>query len=160
MKIVLLNNVDNLGERWQIVEVADGYARNVLIPQKLAEPATPNAIKHAEQMLNIQKSKAEEELKKTQDLASKIDGLELIIKAKSSAESGELYAAITPKQIKEALLKEKLNVPLSAIKTKEPVKKVGEHNIALSFDHGLEAQIKLVVESFDPAQDESPLAEE
>lgn len=145
MKVVLLSNITKLGNRWEVREVSDGYARNVLIPQGLAEPATKIAMIRANVAQQKKEKIAEESLKKVQQLASAIDGYELTIRARAN-ENTELYASIQARQISDALVKEGYNVPTKFIKLPEPIKKLGEYTLNLVLDHGLETQIKVIVE--------------
>ena len=82
MRVVLLQDIENLGKKYEVKEVKDGYARNFLIPQGLAKPATKEAIIWLETQKEIEAKKAEEELKKIQEKATAIDGQELIIPVK------------------------------------------------------------------------------
>lgn len=147
MKIILLKDIKSIGKAWDIKEVSDGYARNFLFPNKLAEIATPNLIKKSEaQKAGIIK-KSEEDLEKTEALASELDGFIIKIKAKANAE-GKLFGSIKPDAIKESLLSEKINIegiPAEKIST-EGIKELGEHKVTINLPHGLEAVIAVVVE--------------
>ena len=79
MRVILLQDIENLGKKYDVKEVADGYARNFLIPKGLVKPATEEALKWLETQKEIEEKKAEEELKKVQDFASSIDDQEVII---------------------------------------------------------------------------------
>jgi len=150
MKIILLKDVEKLGRAGDIKEVADGYARNFLIPEKLAEIATPSSIKKAETLRSLQVKKAEMDLKQTEEFVAKIDGLGIKISAKAN-EKGQLFGSITAAMIIEALaaaLAEKtLNIDEGQIAIKEPIKEIGEYTITINFDHGLEAAITVAIEA-------------
>lgn len=148
MRIVLLSDVEHLGNQWEVRDVADGYARNVLIPRGLAAPATKTHMRKAENAQRKETEAAEKSLKKTQELASAIDGFELVIKARAN-DNNDLYAAIGERQICEALSQEGFSVPVKAIRLEEPIKRVEEYQIPLALDHGLETQIKLTVEKIE-----------
>lgn len=97
MKVILLQSVENLGKKWEVKEVADGYARNFLIPQKLVKPATPAEVEEAER-LRVQEEKiAQRGLKKVEDLVAKLDGYELKMTV-SVGDEGQLYSSINPKK--------------------------------------------------------------
>jgi len=144
MKVVLLSDVKNIGKRWEICEIADGYARNVLIPKGFAAPATAAVIARAHDAQTKAAQAAEKSLKTSQEVASSVNGYELTIKARAS-EKGELYAAITPHKIAEAFAKEKLTVPTKAIHIKTPIKSIGEHEVTVVLDHSIEATAKVLI---------------
>lgn len=145
MKVVLLKNVENLGETGDVVEVADGYARNFLIPQELAEAATPAAIKKAELLKTLRIKKAEEELKKFQELATKIDGLIVKIK-KRAGKDGKLYGSVGVTDIAAVLKAQDFQIEEGMIDLKEPIKLLGEYPIVIHLPHNLEVQLTVVVE--------------
>lgn len=145
MRVILLQDVDNLGKRWEVREVADGYARNVLLPRRLAALATQDAVQKAEAARQRSEQKAEESLKKSQELASSIDGMEVSVRVRAN-DRGELYAALGAEQVREAFAREGHDVPASCVRFSEPVKQLGEHPVTIALDHGLEVQIKAIVE--------------
>ncbi len=145
MKIILTEDVKNLGKKGDILETADGYARNYLIPKNLARIAT----QEAEEKNKIQKEekikKEKIELENIQKLASLIEGKEFIIKAKEKA--GKLFGSIGAKEISLSLKKEGLEVKEKEIKIIEPIKELGEYKIEIELDHGIETYITVLVES-------------
>lgn len=149
MKVILLKDIEKLGKSGDIKDVTDGYARNFLIPNGLAEAATPSSIKKAEAIKALQVKKAEESLKQTEEMISKIEGMAIKITAKSN-ENGQLFGSVTPKIIIDALMKElgdkSFKINDSQIATTEPIKEIGEHPLIINFDHGLEAAITVVIE--------------
>lgn len=146
MKVVLLSDIKDLGKRWDVCDISDGYARNVLIPKGLAVPATANALQRVRNVQEKNTQAAAKSLKASQNIASSIDGYELTLKARAS-EKGELYAAITPHRIAEAFAEEKLTVPVKAIRIATPIKSLGEHSITVALDHGIETTTKVIVEA-------------
>src|SRR3989344_3093002 len=126
MKVILLQDVEKLGKKYDLKEVKDGYARNFLLPGKLARPAT------------------EEALKKSQELASKLDGLELSIAIKIG-EEGQLFESITSQKILEKLKEMGFEVKKSQISLEKPIKELGEFPVKINLDHNLEIEIKLIV---------------
>jgi len=146
MKVILLEDVENLGKKWDVKEVADGYARNLLIPKKLVKPATENEIAQAEKMQAAAEAKAQSELESVEKLASKLDGYELKISV-SVGEEGQLYAQVSSAQISSALKADGFNLSEKYIKIKEPIKELGEFPVTLEFDQGLEVEIQVIVEA-------------
>ena len=145
MKVILLKKVNNLGEEGDVKEVAMGHARNFLIPQGLAVEATAEKIKEAEVKKAKAAKRAEADLEHTEATAVKLEGQVIEISAKASDE-GTLYAAISPAKISAALKIKGFEVRKDQIKVAD-FKEVGEHEVVLSLDHGLEARITLVINS-------------
>lgn len=144
MKVILLQDVEKLGRKNEVKEVADGFARNFLFVKNLAEPATAEALKQWEQNKEAAAKKAEEELVATEQVASTLDGQEIEIKAKAD-ESGKLFGAISAVKIAKALKDSGFDVAKNNIKIAEPIKEVGEHEILVELPHGLEAKVRLIV---------------
>ncbi len=144
MKVILLQDVDKLGKKYEIKEVKNGYARNFLIPKGLARAATKAALKWAEMQKEIETKKEEEGLKQVQQLASGIDGQELAISVKTG-EQGEMFESITIQKIYEKLKELGLNVKKNQIVLAEPIKELGEFPIKIKFNHNLEAEIKIII---------------
>lgn len=145
MKVILIQNVNKLGKAGEIKEVADGFARNMLFPKKAAVPATPEAVRALEFQKSLLARKSEKELEGVEQTAEALDGRELVISAKAG-EEGRLFGSITEKNIIEKLKGNGFNLDKKQIKLKEHIKELGEYDVAISFDHGLEARIKIIVE--------------
>jgi large subunit ribosomal protein L9 len=144
MKVILLKDIENLGKKYEIKEVSDGYARNYLIPKKLAKVANEKNLKWLEKQKEKEEKKAEEELKKIQEAASAIDGQEIIIQVKVG-EDGQLYESITAQKIYEKLKELGFEIKRKQILLEEPIKELGEFPVTIKFPHNLEAEIKLIV---------------
>lgn len=144
MKVILLKDVKNLGKKFEIKEVKNGYARNYLIPKGLAKPATEEVLKWVEMQKEIEQKKAEEELKKTQELASSVDGLEITIPVKVN-EKGQPFETITSSKISEKLEELGFKIKKQQIELAKPIKELGEFPIKIHFEHNLEAEIKVIV---------------
>ncbi|MFQ6049487.1 MAG: 50S ribosomal protein L9 [Candidatus Paceibacterales bacterium] len=144
MRVILLKDVENLGKKYEIKEVANGYARNFLIPKDLARQATKENLKWLKTQKEIEEKKAEEELKKVQALATAIDGREIIIPVKLGKE-GQLFESITSQKIYEKLKELGLNIKKRQIDLSEPIKELGEVPLKIKFDHNLEAEIMIIV---------------
>ncbi|HDJ30434.1 50S ribosomal protein L9 [bacterium] len=144
MKVILLKDIEKLGEKYEVKEVKDGYARNFLIPRGLAKPATKRNLEWLEKQKEKEEKKAEEELKKVQEEAAAIDGQEIVFPVKVG-ESGQLYESITAQKISEKLKELGFNISKNQIDIKEPIKEIGEFPIKVTFKHNLEAEIKLII---------------
>lgn len=131
MKVILLKDVAKVGRRYDIKEVADGYALNMLIPRGMAKRATPDAIAQVEKTKanDLTNKKIQEELLlKNLEV---IKNLTLNFKEKTN-DKGHLFAGISKERIFEELVKQsKLNLDLSFIKLDKPLKEVGDHKVIL-----------------------------
>ncbi len=144
MKVILLQDIEKLGKKYDIKEVADGYARNFLIPKGLAKKATKEVLKWLETQKEIEAKKAEQELKKNQDLASAIDGQEVVIPVKIGQDE-QFFESITPQKISEKLKEMGFEIKKSQIELEKPIKELGEFPIKIKFKHNLEAEIRVIV---------------
>lgn len=144
MKIVLTQDVENVGKKYETKEVKNGYARNFLIPNKLAVPGTKNNIMWAEKEKEKEEKGVEEELKKTQEIASNMDGLEVNFEVKMG-EKNQLFESINAQKIADKLKKMGYEVKKSQIDLKENIKETGEFPVKVKFDHNLETEIRVIV---------------
>jgi large subunit ribosomal protein L9 len=145
MQVILLQNIESLGKEGELKEVADGYARNFLIPRKLAEAATENAMKNAEAKKKKIAESAKMELEEAQKLAELLEGRELYLKVKEK--DGKLFGSVNEKTIAKTFKEEGLKIDPNSIKLVEPIKEVGEYDASISLDHGLEANIRVILVS-------------
>jgi len=145
MKVILLQDVEKLGKKGDVKEVADGYARNFLLPKKLAKIATKKALAILEKEKELIAKKAEEELKKIQEMVSKIDGEEIEIPVKVKPGKKELYAKVSTQKIAQELLKKGIKVKKEQIRLDAPIKELGEYKAVVTFEHGLEAEINILI---------------
>ena len=120
MKVILLKDIEKLGKKYEVKEVADGYARNFLIRRGLAKPATEKLIKWAEEQRKLAIEKAQEQLKKVQKLASQLDGqeVEFIVKF---GKQGELFESITQMKIAKQLKEMGFDIKKTQIELKKPI---------------------------------------
>lgn len=144
MKIILLQDVKDVGKKHEMKEVKSGFARNFLIPKGLAKPATKEALAWLETQGEIEAKKSEEELKKIQELATAIDGQEIVIPVKIG-EKDQLFESITSQKILEKLKELGFNVKKNQLDLKEPIKEIGEYPVKIHFEHNLEAEIKIII---------------
>ena len=144
MKIALLKDVSNLGKRGDVKDVKNGYGRNFLIKNKLAELFTPQVEKRlAAERLNEEKTMAN--LKnQALILKEKIENLKLVLKTKIG-ESEQVFGSITPIKIKTELKKNGVKLEKNQILSK-PIKTLGEHKIKIKLSSGIEAELKIIIE--------------
>ncbi len=144
MKVILLKDVEKLGQKGEIKKVADGYGRNYLIPNKMAVLATESELTKLEKEKEMEAAKAEEELKAYQEIASQVDGLEIEIPVKVG-EEGKLFGAVTTNQIAEKIKEQGFEIRKEMIKLEGPIKETGEYEATIEFPHNLETKLKLIV---------------
>jgi len=144
MKVILLQDVEDLGKKYEVKEVKNGYARNFLLPKDLVKPATKQALKWLESQKEVIEKEAEEDLKKAQEIASKLDGAEVNIVVKTGDE-GQMFEAINSQKIVEKIKEMGFDVKKSQVKLEHPIKDIGEYAVNISLAHNLEAEIKLTV---------------
>jgi large subunit ribosomal protein L9 len=147
MKVIFLKDVPGIAKRDEVREVAEGYARNFLFVRGLAERADSAALKTLEERKVRHERDKEAELKEAQALAQKIEGLEIRIQAKASDE-GTLFGAISPNMIVSRLTEMGYSeIKKGSVTISEPIKRAGEYEATVGLDHGIEASIRVIVES-------------
>jgi large subunit ribosomal protein L9 len=144
MKVVLLQDIENIGKKFEVKEVANGHAKNLLIPKKLAQPATKKAVEWAEMQRDIQNKREEDDLKSIQELASRLDDLEVTIPVKVGDE-GQLYESITSQNISDQIQAMGFDVQKRQVHIQEPLKELGEFPVKIVLDHNLEAEVRVVI---------------
>jgi len=144
MKVILLEDVEGVGKKYEVKEVKSGHARNLLLPQKLAKTATKEALKWLASQKEVIEKEAEEDLKKAQELASQLDGLEISIAVKVGDE-GQLFESINAQKIVEKMKEMGFEVKKSQVKLESPIKDVGEYPISISLAHNLESEVKVII---------------
>jgi len=147
MKVILIQDVKKLGQKGQIIEVSDGYARNFLIPQGLAEEGTKTKIKETQEKNVREDKKKDREREQAESLKARLDGKSAQIKVKTGA-GDKLFGAVTTKEISDILQKEfKVSIDKKKIEILEPIKHLGEHTVRLKIYPSVQAEVKIVVAS-------------
>jgi large subunit ribosomal protein L9 len=146
MKVLLIKDVKSLGKAGEVKEVKDGYGKNFLIAKGFAKHATPEIIEEHKKMMEQKEAEEKAELQRLQELAKKLDKLEIIVK-KKVGENGHLFGAVTKDEIASAL-KEQHNIDIDKkhITDKKVIKTVGEHEVDLKLGHGIHATLHVDVE--------------
>ena len=145
MKIVLLQDVKTLGKKYEIKEVADGYAKNFLIPQKIAKKANKQAINIINKWKKEQELKIQTYKEKINKFIEQVNNKKIKITAKTN-EKGILFSSITALQISKKIEKD-FNFKLEEknIVLEKPIKKIGEFLININFNYGLKTHLKLII---------------
>lgn len=144
MKVILLQDVEKLGKKFEVKEVADGFAKNHLFPKKIAQPATKNALIWAQTQREIAAKNEEKELIEIQKKVSAIDGREFVMKVKTG-EKGQLFESVNSSKIAELLNENGIDVDKKQVDLDEPIKELGDWRVKINFPHNLEAEIKITV---------------
>ncbi|MBN1250167.1 MAG: 50S ribosomal protein L9 [Anaerolineae bacterium] len=147
MKVFLKEDVPGVGKAMEVVDVADGYARNYLLPRELGVRATEGRIKAAKQYAETQKLRTQRARERAAALAEMLKETTLTFKVKAG-ETGRLYGSITSSDITEALERE-LGRELDHrwLALERPIREVGEHTVDLKLEGGVRGHVKVVVEA-------------
>jgi len=146
MKVVFLADVSHKGRKGEVKEVADGYARNYLLPNKLAAVASSSAVKMLEIQKEADKHRHAREQEEIDNLLNGISGKELKFKAKAGGKD-RIHGSITAANIAEQLSAQiGMEVDKKKIEIGEPLKQIGEHEVTVSFAKDKEAKIKVIIE--------------
>jgi len=146
MKVILNKDVKNVGKAGEVLSVKDGFARNYLIPRKLAEMASKGRAKyweHVQQLISAKKAKAHEERKA---LLEKLKGLSLTFKVVSAADSEKIFGSITTHDISQKLETLGHMVDRRDIHLEEAIKTLGNFRALIKLGEGLQTEIQIVVE--------------
>ncbi len=144
MEVILREDISNLGTRGQVVKVAPGYARNFLIPKKLAVTATESNKKIVEQERQSHLRKEAKAQGEAQDLAKLMTGVSVTISQKAG-ESDQLFGSVTSKDVADALAVKGFTIDRRKIQLDEPIKSLGEFKIPVKLHKDVTTEITLVV---------------
>ena len=147
MEVILRDHVENVGRRGEVVKVADGYARNYLLPRKLALVATPGNLKQVERERVKLDAKEAEEKGVADAIAAKMASVEVVI-SRRVGETEALYGSVTSADIAEALEKRGYDVDKRKIGLREPIKKLGSHTVPVKLHREVVVQmvVKVIAE--------------
>jgi large subunit ribosomal protein L9 len=144
MEVILREHVDNLGRRGEIVKVADGYARNYLLPRKLALLATESNKKQIERERAKLEAREADEKRVAEAMAERMANLEVVI-ARKVGETDALYGSVTTSDIAEALTAKGFDIDRRKMLLAEPIKKLGDFDIPIRLQREVTATIKVRV---------------
>ena len=144
MKVVLKDDIKNVGKMGQIVDVADGYARNYLVPRGLAVEANIKNLKALEHEKKIIQEKAKRIKNSSQTLSDKISTMTLVLKAKAGDE-GKLFGAVTSMDIAELLKNEGIEMDKKKISLDEPIKRLGSYSVNIKIHPEISTHLNIQV---------------
>jgi len=144
MKLILKEDVKNLGTMGSVVDVANGYGRNYLLPRNLAVEANPNNMRQFEHQKNIILVKAKKIIRSAEDLAKQVSGITLSIEAQSG-EDDKLFGSVTSMDIAEALSKKGIDIDKRKINLEEPIKRLGTYSVAVKIHQDVSANVTVEV---------------
>ena len=146
MKVVLLQDVKNLGKKEQLVNVSDGYARNYLFPKKLAIEATSGKLKELEEKKNSEVKKKDKEKQEAKELAAKIGKLVVNFNVKAG-ENGKLFGSITSKDVADAVKSQhKIEIDKKKVVLHDAIKALGTYQVEIKVYPEISAVINVKVE--------------
>ena len=144
MEVILREDITNLGSRGQVVKVAPGYARNFLIPKKLAVTATESNKKIVEQERQGHLRKEAKLQGEAQDLAKLMTGVSVTISQKAG-ENDQLFGSVTSKDVADALVAKGFTIDRRKIQLDEPIKQLGEFKVPVKLHKDVTAEVTVVV---------------
>ena len=144
MKVILIDEIRGLGSRGDVVTVKDGYARNFLLPKKLAREATPGNLKSIEQERKKWAALGDQEKAAAQKAADSVKGMKIVIH-KRVGDHGNLFGSVTANDIADALTKKGIEVDKRRIELGHPIKSVGTHDVEVKLHREVVAHIQVEV---------------
>ena len=144
MEVILRETVDHLGKRGEIVKVADGYARNYLLPRKLALPATDGNKRHVERERKIVESRESEEKGQAEGIAARLAAIDIVI-IRRVGDTEQLYGSVTSGDIADFLKAKGFEIDRRKLILPEPIKLIGEHPVPLKLHREVTVPLKVRV---------------
>jgi len=146
MKVILLQEIKNVGKKDEIINANDGYARNYLFPQKLAIEATKDNLSKLQAKKTSEANKKNAEVEANKKMAKEMEKMNLVIKAKAGSK-GKIFGGITAKEISEELKKQyKFDIDKKKIVLKETIKNLGEFSVEVKFGDGVNGKLQLSIQ--------------
>src|SRR5919201_3404809 len=145
MQVILLQDVEKVGLRGEVVDVARGYARNFLVPRKLAEPATPARVAELQKRAAERARQEASSFEQARELAATLERVELRLDVKAGP-TGSLFGSVTPTDLADAIWRAaKVRVDRRKIELAEPIKKVGRYEVPVELFTDVSATLRLAV---------------
>lgn len=146
MKVILQEDVKDVGRAGELVNVSQGFARNFLFPRKLAVEATEKRMKEWDHLKLVSAAKVKKALAERQEVINKVSGTTVSFKMSAGADSDKLFGSVTTSDISKELEKQGYSVDRRDIHLDDQIKVLGQHKAVIRYGEGLEAQIKINVE--------------
>jgi large subunit ribosomal protein L9 len=151
MEVILREHVENLGHRGDVVKVAAGYARNYLLPRKLALPVTNENRKQVERERKVVEARELAERQDAEAIAARMADLDLSF-ARRVGENDTLYGSVTAADVAEALAERAFDVEKRKVHLHEPLKQLGEFTVPVKLHRDVTAQVKVRIVKLEEAQ--------
>lgn len=158
MKVILREDLPNLGEAGDVVEVKPGYARNYLIPNKLAMEATEGNLKTFKDIARALEARSEKEQEDAEDLSGKLAGVELTIRVEVGEED-QLYGSVTSQMIVDALEEKGFDIKRRHVLLKSPIKELGIFEVPIHLHREVEPTVRVIVEKRIEEEEEGVVEE-
>ena len=140
MEVILREDIDNVGARGQIVKVAAGYARNFLLPKRLAVPATDSNKKIVEQERQAHLRREAKQVSDARELGKIMSGVEVTI-AQKAGENDQLFGSVTSRDIAELLEKQNYHIERRNIQLPDPIRTLGDHKVTIRLHRDVPVEI-------------------
>ncbi len=144
MEVILREDIEKLGSRGEVVKVAPGYARNFLLPKRLAVAATESNKKIVEQERQAHVRREAKQVGEAQDLAKLLNGVTVTLSQKAG-ENDQLFGSVTSKDVAEALAAQNFTIDRRKIHLEDPIKQLGEYKVPVRLHRDVTAEINVVV---------------
>lgn len=145
MKVILLENIKGVGKKDDVINASDGYARNFLLPRKLAVEANAENMSKLNNKKDANNYRKDQEKQAAEELAKKIRGILLKIKVKAG-ENGKIFGGVTSKEVSEELKSQyKFNIDKKKIDLKEPIKMLGSFKVNIKLYEGITGELRIEV---------------
>jgi len=146
MKLILREDVENLGRGGELVDVKPGYGRNFLLPRGLAVPANPKNVRELEHQKSVAAAKAAKQKASAQAVAKRLAETPITLRRKVG-EQDKLYGSVTALDVAEALTARGLDIDRRSIDLAEPIKSVGAFEVPVKLHHEVVGKVKVTVEA-------------
>ena len=144
MEVILRDHVDNVGRRGEVVKVADGYARNFLLPRKLALPATEGNKRHVERERKIVEAREAAEKGQAEGIAARLTSIDIAIQRRVG-DTEQLYGSVTAVDIADYLKTQGFEIDRRKLILPEPIKAIGEHTVPVKLHRDVVVQVPVKV---------------
>ncbi|MFA6000572.1 MAG: 50S ribosomal protein L9 [Thermoleophilia bacterium] len=145
MDVILLQDVENLGDKGKVVSVSDGYVRNYLLPRKLVEVASPGRIEEIRRRQEAEEAKKIKDVERAGETAQVLGKTVITVTAKAG-EDGKLFGSVTSADISKGILKARdVKIDKKKINLEEPIKELGDYMVEVEVNTGVITKVKVIV---------------